>query len=1097
MRVVDAAVIMAVLAGGEEAEAPTGKDGTCLLQFRGFKSKLQSPGRDDVVEVHGAGEVHRERPAVVPELAGHARPVETLLQFVKQNPANSTNSTDVLYAVSPLTSTSVMVGVVGLGLALAAWFRADLFETQEQEEEGAPKKDRSMLLDHCKLLGSFLVIYGHFLYYNMTGEFHETQTWLYGADAWIKSTVDARAMIMMPMICFVSGVCSQGPVTAKRMRRFLQNLVVPTIIWTCFAKPMIFDTLLDFSMTTLEERWNQLITLQAFHEEWYLQALVLWRGSAFLLWSHMRPSVAFALMVSVSLLGGYHHYDQASAGWMKFDEALGFLPYFALGYAIPFKKVEQAVAPASTPAPLMMILLWVFAAAPALFDLDPLPDGHGWYGCCGAGKEFTRIVDSGLVAEYQLYFMRRLAKITIDVVPMLMLVFLVIPRTVTPISWVGSQTLHPYLFHLVLLTWLDRAWAYVPLPVVEGNFGHLFVLALHIPIALGIQYILASPTFRWLWSWCFEPAWLLDPILAPMQEEAEKSAPAKVEQRDAVDDRETASGTESDANQSTPRGMRTVFSASDMSIAESDMSLNELPDWSRGSCRWKPGRDIIGMKEAREFYPYLLPIFLVALALPLILLAIIGPQLIIRVLTKIPFSLGAFVLVVINAPLVAQFGYHVYRLWGTDKPPPMTQLAGAALTHVVVVVEYKEPVDVLGRTVETIAQQTGVAVRPMVVLATEARDEERHATAAALKEQCGSRISRFLMTEHNLTEGETVGKHSNENVAVREVYRQLVEEEGMDPFEIMITVVDADSLLSTSYLAHVEAAFKKQQDGRRLVYSGPLNTYRNFADAGLLVQMYEIMRCNTDTFHDPLKCYYPQSNYSLSLGFIAELGYWSIDTMPEDVHTAAKAMINNFGALSTVPVPALICNDMVENYGDRYTQAKRHQWGITEMAWHFALAKHMNLTFPGWWAVFAAENRRAGSFFSCAQIFCSFLIFPLAIVYACFNWSALDWKIQTYVYLALAGMVIQWTVFWCQELFLWRHLLHQFPIENASTLRWVLLVALSPVWHALATLAFFVVPTIHCLYHVTFVGELGYVCAPKGEAQKTEGAEAKVETKDA
>jgi len=1071
MRVIPGVVASLALAGLEEGHAETGKDGNCLLQFRGFKNKIAASDVAQPTDLRAEG---------TPETP------QVLLQISVPTQVNTTNSTQQNEAVHSVTATSSLVGLVGFGMVTAAWYAAAGLPPGDEATEG-----RNVLVDNCKVLALFMVIYASFITSNMNGEFHDTATWLKGAEPWLSDFLRAGSMIVVPLICFLSGVCSQGPVTAQRIRRYLQNLVVPTILWTCVIKPVTLDTLMNPSLVRLQENWEALITLQAFQAEWYLQALVLWRGSTFLMWSHMRPSVAFLSMLAVSCIGGYHHYNQASGEWMHIDEALGFLPYFAMGYAIPFEHFQKAITPSSPTAPIVVILCWIVVGALALFSGAPLPEGRGWYGCCEAGETFAGLVGAEWEEDHQLYFMRRLAKVTLDAVPMLLLVFLVVPRSNTPISWMGAQTLYPFLFHPLVWAWLDQALKYAQLPVVESKLGHSCVLTLLIPVALCIQYLLASPLSQWCWSWCFDASWLLSPFLAVIKEEKPQLL-ALPKHGMGLEKAEALEGLRwhSDESPSTTPGPSLGNSPSLASIAASNDSMDELPSTSRGSCRWLPKKDIIGMKEAREFYPYLLPLFLAAVVLQLLAIAITGPQVVGPVLALVPLSLGGLVVVAINIPLAVQFGYHVHRLWRTDRPPAAPPVwAGSALVHVVVVVEYKEPVEVLARTVETIAQQSGIAVRPMVVMATESRDEGRFATCEALKAQCGSRISRFMMTEHTLQEGETVGKHSNENVAVHEVYRQLVEQEGMDPFEVMMTVVDADSLLSTSYLAHVEAAFHKQLDGRRLVYSGPLNTYRNFADAGLLVQMYEIMRCNTDTFHDPLKCYYPQSNYSLSLGFIAELGYWSIDTMPEDVHTAAKAMVNNFGSLSTVAIPALICNDLVENYGDRYTQAKRHQWGITEMAWHFALAKHMNLSFSSWWAVFGAENRRAGSFFSCAQIFASFIVFPSAGVYAALYWDTLHSNIQAYVFIYLATMVFQWIIFWAQEFFLWRHLLHQFPIEHPSPLRWLVLALFSPVWHVLTTLSFFVVPTIHCLYHVTFIGELGYVCAPKGEAQKTEGAE--------
>jgi len=331
-----------------------------------------------------------------------------------------------------------------------------------------------------------------------------------------------------------------------------------------------------------------------------------------------------------------------------------------------------------------------------------------------------------------------------------------------------------------------------------------------------------------------------------------------------------------------------------------------------------------------------------------------------------------------------------------------------------------------------------------------------------------------------LTPGEAAGKAANENWAAREVYRQLVEREGQNPFKIIVTIVDADSVLSPAYLAHVEKSFWAQPDGRRMVYKGPLNVHRNFADGHLLVQCLELSRCHQDTFYNPMSVPYPYSNYSLTLGFAREIDFWTTDVMPEDIHTVNKAMVNSFGSRVTVTVPGIICNDMVPRIADRYVQAKRHQWGsVTEMAWTLSLFTDMRLTLPAWWSVFVSEALRPGSFVSTLFVPCSIIIELALGVLVFFHWDWLPDKIRYALRLLVAFFAWQTLCFWIVELTMWHTLLRRFPIRRPSGIRWLMLMILMPVAQVVNLVIFLVVPTLDAVHHATFRGDLAYVCASK------------------
>jgi len=310
----------------------------------------------------------------------------------------------------------------------------------------------------------------------------------------------------------------------------------------------------------------------------------------------------------------------------------------------------------------------------------------------------------------------------------------------------------------------------------------------------------------------------------------------------------------------------------------------------------------------------------------------------------------------------------------------------------------------------------------------------------------------------------------------------LIQEQGNDPFEVMVTIVDADSILSNTYLAHTEASFRNQRDGRRLIYNGPLNVYRNFADANLFVQSHELIRCHGDLFHDPLSSYMPQSNYSLTLGLCHEIDFWTPDVMPEDIHTCNKVKLNNFGSLSTVAIPAIICNDLVTSFKDRYTQAKRHQYGsVTEFAWVVSLYKVRKLSLQAWAAVLLGELGRPGSFLDVAQTLVGFVFKYFIMAFIANHWADFPNKVKLLLIMAFMGTVWKYVLFWLAEFLVWDHLMRQFPVKRPSLLRWCLLVISMPVLFPVCEFVFFIWATMDGLWHITFKGELAYVCAPKGD----------------
>ena len=193
------------------------------------------------------------------------------------------------------------------------------------------------------------------------------------------------------------------------------------------------------------------------------------------------------------------------------------------------------------------------------------------------------------------------------------------------------------------------------------------------------------------------------------------------------------------------------------------------------------------------------------------------------------------------------------------------------LLHAVVVTQYKEPLEVLDATVASLAEST-LAHATILVLACEDRDPHANEIFEVLEERYSDFFRDFIKSSHKLVPGEIPGCSSNENHAARFVH-EYATEEGLDPYRVMLTICDADSLFDKCYLEHVEAEFWRTPGGERAIYDAPINTYRNLQECNLFVQACEISRCQ-DCLFSGMEFRPAQSNYSLTLGFAKEIDFW-------------------------------------------------------------------------------------------------------------------------------------------------------------------------------------------------------------------------------
>ena len=395
--------------------------------------------------------------------------------------------------------------IVAVGLCLlclvALWL-------QSAAPDGGRDSGRSAHLDNAKFLCSSLIIFGHYLYYNLD---HSTHLVLHDYQSWLQGAAPTLLFLLqvtnwrINLACFVSGNLMAKPVDASRFASFVRSLVLPTLIWVFAAKPLLNRVILggEAPCTVLAD----VMTFKAHHHEWYLEALILWRLLSFAIWPLRGPFLVL-LAIGASHIAGY--WDVGEGGFFSFDHALGFLPYFLAGWACPLDRLATAVP--RTPTTFTIGLGLMVALPMALTLLEPLPDNHGTYGWFYAQSEFeatAKLAAEGVPLPYRLYWTRRAAKHVIEIAQLCVVLLTLVPRSTRWFTGFGKHTLYAFLLHEFVLAGRERLLTVAPpLPVLTRLPSHLLVLASQYALCLALCALLCSSPVRRLFGLVLEPTWL-------------------------------------------------------------------------------------------------------------------------------------------------------------------------------------------------------------------------------------------------------------------------------------------------------------------------------------------------------------------------------------------------------------------------------------------------------------------------------------------------------------------------------------------------------------------------------------------------------------
>ncbi|MFN8562769.1 MAG: glycosyltransferase family 2 protein [Anaerolineae bacterium] len=314
------------------------------------------------------------------------------------------------------------------------------------------------------------------------------------------------------------------------------------------------------------------------------------------------------------------------------------------------------------------------------------------------------------------------------------------------------------------------------------------------------------------------------------------------------------------------------------------------------------------------------------------------------------------------AGVAAMLGLRTMRQWRKIdwyeryvKTAPPDALAWDDVHHVIIIPNYKEPQQVLERTLENLASQYEARQRITIVLAMEAAEDGCIEKANCLHQQFAGKVRHFYHTVHPRgLPGEMQCKSANEAWAARWIKRRLVDELGYDMDHILVTTMDADTLWHPNFFYALTYLFAINPNRHLRFWQGQIRYHSNVWEVSPPMRLL-------NAYSTALELGYlggrwwtvmPMSSYTLSLRLLDTSGYWDSDVIADEWHMYVKAFFARDGEVKVerVFMPFLAqattgetTMDLIRN---RYLQTLRHAWGVKEVGYTIAkMLEHPEIEF--------------------------------------------------------------------------------------------------------------------------------------------------------
>lgn len=269
-------------------------------------------------------------------------------------------------------------------------------------------------------------------------------------------------------------------------------------------------------------------------------------------------------------------------------------------------------------------------------------------------------------------------------------------------------------------------------------------------------------------------------------------------------------------------------------------------------------------------------------------------------------------------------------------------LTWESVQHVVIIPNYKEPIEILRRTLDNLAAKRLAKTQMNIILAMEAADSDCTSKAEQLLTEYEGRFHTLYFAVHPRgLPGEMQCKSANQAWAARWIKRKLVDQLGYNIDHIVVTTMDADTLWHEDYFEALTYLFATNPDRHLRFWQAPIRYHTNIWDINPLLRIVNAYSTAFELAYlaAPWWIPMPMSSYSLSLRLLDSSGYWDGDVIADEWHMFIKAYFVREGQvkLDRIFLPfsatAVTGDTLWQAIVNRYQQTLRHAWGSKEVGY--------------------------------------------------------------------------------------------------------------------------------------------------------------------
>lgn len=253
-----------------------------------------------------------------------------------------------------------------------------------------------------------------------------------------------------------------------------------------------------------------------------------------------------------------------------------------------------------------------------------------------------------------------------------------------------------------------------------------------------------------------------------------------------------------------------------------------MPFREQYKAKTKPESRIVEAPDD-SFNHWYLALFAIIIILALLPLVLPCSQSALGLLRDLQSVYLSALMIVIAVMMVFSSLYACHQAWKLQANLGKDALAEAcsrseihSLLHLVIITVYREPLDLITLTLDSLANQTK-ARSLAVTLAFEEDSPNLEANVAAIQRLFADSFCRlFIFIHPKGLIGETRGKCSNLNYAARSTVAALSKEMSLDFKKTTITSCDADNLFCRKYFEILESSYLHRPDRLATMWQAPL-----------------------------------------------------------------------------------------------------------------------------------------------------------------------------------------------------------------------------------------------------------------------------------